>query len=417
MAKHIRSPRDKGIVAAIDIGGSKAACVIAECAPYGAGVEADILGVGQHGSIEREKLSDIATSVRTSVELAEKMAGERIRSAYVVAGGRSLGCRLLGVDLDLVGGCVTTEDVDDILAEAARAAAPSGSTPLHAMPVRYKIDDEPVLDDPVGLFGDVLAAEVIGLSVRDSYIANVEALLEQCSLNLDGVIARPFATAETVLIADEKELGVILVDIGSRTTDYAIYERGVMVACGGINVGGSHITRDIAQIFGTPIVSAERLKTLHGSSISGQGDEHRLIDCPQLGSDDDKIRIAKSELTAVISPRIEEIMELVLDLVPQRSSIRRAVLTGGGSLLVGSRETAEKVFKVKTRAGRPASLAGAPDVAQAPQFAASIGAIQYAVHETVRQRRSLHKGTSSISFTSKPGSFFSVASAWLKQNF
>jgi len=417
MARHLKPARDKGVIAAIDIGGSKAACVIAECSLHANGVDADILGVGQHGCLEREKAADLATSVRTSVELAENMAGERIRSAYVLAGGRSLGCRLLGVDLDLVGGCVTAEDVNDIMAEAAKEAAPEGSTPLHAKPVRYKIDDEPVIEDPIGLFGEVLAAEILGISVRDSYIANVEALLEQCSLNLDGVIARPFAAAEAVLIDDEKELGVILVDIGARTTDYAIYERGALVGCGGINVGGSHITRDIAQIFGSPIASAERIKTLHGSSISGQGDEHRLIDCPQLGSDEEATRISKSELTAVISPRIEEILELILAQAPKRSSIRRAVLTGGGSLLVGIRETAENVFEVKTRIGRPNSLVGAPDVATAPQFAASIGAIQYAADLSTRPRHLRMHALSPMSIGGASNSLLSAAGAWLKQNF
>ena len=412
--KPARAAREKPRVAAIDIGGDKAACVIAECAHDGAhGLEAEIVGVGQNGGRGRENRDSIEISLRAAVEQAERMAGERIKSAYVVAGGRSLSCRHLNVELDVVGGCVTDEDVADVLEEAARAAAPQGARKLHSLASRYAVDGEPVLDEPVGLYGDVLSAAVIGLSVRDSLAANLEALLEDCGIGLDGVLAGPYVAAESVLIEDEKELGAILIDIGARTTDYAVYERGGLVAVGGVNVGGRHVTRDVAQIFGAPLAAAERIKTLHGGAIAGQGDEHRHIDCLSLGAPGETTRITRAELVSVIAPRMEEIFELVVKEAAV-SGVRRAVLTGGGSLLVGAREISEKVLGVKARLGRPAQLTGAPEAARAPQFAASIGAIQYAVKNYKKRRVSKRARLAPQPAT---GSLIAGVGGWLKQNF
>ncbi|MGD9801270.1 MAG: cell division protein FtsA [Parvularculaceae bacterium] len=420
MARQIKSVRERGLVAAIDLGGSKAACVIAQLTPVpGGGFEADVIGVGRHGGVCRDKRPDVEASLRAAVEAAERMAGERIKRVHVAAAGRSLGCRRIAVDLDISGGVVTGDDVEECLDQAGTAAAPAGSTPLHAFTVRYSLDAERV-DDPVGLAGGVLAAEILGVSVRDSYAENVESLLGRCGLELEGLVAAPCAAGEAVLIEDEKELGVILVDIGARSTDFALYERGALIACGGVPVGGDHVTRDIAQIFGSPIAKAERIKTLYGSALSGAGDEHRLIDFPQLGDESEITRHSRAELAQVIAPRFEEIIELALDSLPQagaaRRAIRRAVLTGGGSLLVGARETAERVIGVKTRLGRPVALAGAPEMATAPQFSVAVGALQIAARERTEAKRGQANGRQLEPRRAASGVIGQVG-AWLRANF
>ncbi|MEZ5897787.1 MAG: cell division protein FtsA [Parvularculaceae bacterium] len=429
MARQPRPARERGVVAAIDIGGSKAACVIAELTPVvDGGFEADVIGVGQHGGVARERQADVETSLRAAVEAAERMAGERIKSVYVAARGRSLGCRRIGVDLDIYGGVITEDDIADCYAQGAQAAAPPGSSPLHALKMRYNIDGEPLVEDPVGLAASVLSAEMLGLSVRDSYAANIEAMLARCNLDLDEIVAAPYAAAEAVMIEDEKELGAILIDIGANSTDFALFERGALVACGGIAVGGRHVTRDIAQIFGSPIAHAERIKTLYGSALAGAGDEHRLVDFPQLGDPSEITRHSRAELTAVIAPRLEEIIELTLSALPANSggrrAIRRAVLTGGGSLLVGAREIAEKILGVKTRLGRPAAMSGAPDAATSPQFAVAVGVLQHAAREKAASRRMRSRpllaangfGVRTMSRSGARG-FVGGVGAWLKANF
>lgn len=421
MAKQFRRPSDRRLVAALDIGASKAACVIGELTEALDGeFEVDVVGVGQHGAALREKTPDVDAAIRAAVEAAERMAGDRIRHVHVAAGGRSLSTRRIGVDLDIDGGVVTREDVADCLSQGARAAATEGAQPLHVFKVRYALDGEPALDDPVGLAASILNAEILGVSVKDSAVANIEAMLARAGLELDEIVAAPFAAAEAVLIDDEKELGVLLLDIGARSTSFALFERGALVGCGGVGVGGDHITRDIAQIFGAPIAHAERMKTLHGSALTGPGDEHRLVDFPQLGDGAEVVRHSKAELAQVIAPRFEEILELTLAALPggaaPRRAMRRAVLTGGGSLLLGARETAERVTGVKTRLGRPAPLSGAPESATAPQFAVAFGVLRHAARLKSEHRRAAVRPRLAALGGAGRG-FIGGVGQWLKANF
>lgn len=421
MAKQVRRPHDRKLIAALDIGASKVACVIAELTEAIDGdFEVDVAGVGQHGAAARDRKPDFDAAIRAAVEAAERMAGERIRRVHVAAAGRSLLTRRIGVDLDVSGGVITGDDIADCLEQGMRAAAPDGATPLHAFKIRYAIDGEPAPEDPVGLAGSVLNAEILGIGMRESHVVNVESMLARCGLEVDDIVAAPFAAAEAVLIDDEKELGVLLVDIGARSTNYALFERGALIGCGGIGVGGDHITRDIAQIFGSPIAHAERMKTLHGSALSGPGDEHRLFDFPQLGDDAEIVRHSRSELAQVIAPRFEEIIEMTLAALPggaaSRRAIRRAVLTGGGSLLVGARETAERLIAVKTRLGRPAPLSGAPEAATAPQFAVAFGILRHAARLQSQSRKASARPRLAATLASGRGLIGGVGS-WLRQNF
>jgi cell division protein FtsA len=416
MTKQIKRARERSLAAAVDLGGSKVACVIAQMTPAPAGgLEADVIGVGQHGGTCRDRRPDIESSLRAAVEAAERMAGERIDRVFAAAPGRSLATRRIGVDLDIAG-AVTVDDVEECIAQGERSAAPEGSIPLHAFPMRYSVDGEPA-DDPVGLAGGVLNAELIGLSVRESYRENVQSLLGRCGLELDSLIAAPFAASESTLIEDEKELGVMLIDLGARCTDFALYEHGGLIACGGVALGGDHVTRDIAQIFGAPIAKAERIKTLHGSVLSTAGDENRFLDFPQLGDESEVARHSRAELAQVVAPRFEEILERTLAAIPQsgptRRAIRRAVLTGGGSLLLGARETAERIIGVKTRLGRPVALSGAPEAATAPQFAVAVGMLQFAARARGVQRRRAAFGPGEALGRGLIGG----VGAWLRANF
>ena len=163
-----------------------------------------------------------------------------------------------------------------------------------------------------------------------------------------------------------------------------------------MRLGGEHITRDVAQIFGAALADAERVKTLYGGAMRGGGDEHRLIDFPQLGDPSEIVRHSRAELCAVIAPRLDEILELSSTLAERlaggRKSVRRAVLTGGGALLLGALEAAERTLAVKTRLGRPQALAGAPEAATAPQFAVAVGVVRRAAQMRAAPRRAPARG-------------------------
>ena len=251
-------------VAALDIGASKTACMIARVVSEpGFAPHAEIIGVGHHGAPVRPRktvgIDEIATAVRSAVETAERMAGERIRRVSVAIDGRFLRTKRIGVDMDIPGGQITEEDIEDSLAEGASLVAAQDFSGLHSIPTGFKVDGEEMVFDPAGLNGTVLSTEMLGVAARQSVLDNLSSLVERCGLVSDHFVAAPFAAAEATLIEDEKDLGVVMIDIGAGSTSYAVYDNGVMLDCGGVGVGGGHITKDIAQIFGAPLADAERL--------------------------------------------------------------------------------------------------------------------------------------------------------------
>lgn len=419
-----RFNRDSELIAAVDIGASKAVCLIAHLAPSaGRRKVPEIIGVGRQGGAPSERsaagVGAAETAVRGAVDAAERMAGDRIKSVSVAISGRRLHCRRVGVDLDIDGGRVTQEDLVDCLRQGAAAAAVDGCSAIHALPISYAVDGEDASGDPAGLAGSVLTAEILGVGARECDVSNIDAMIERCGLTLDDLVAAPLAAAEAVLVEDERDLGVILIDIGARSTDYAVFERGALVDCGGVALGGEHITRDIAHAFGAPLREAERVKTLFGAALIGVGDEHKLVDFPQLGDESDIIRVSRAELSAVITPRLEEIFELTAKRLPgdarSRLCVRRAVLTGGASLLVGARETAERVLSLKARLGRPTALAGAPDAATSPQFSVAAGLIHLAAEQSLKRRNAAFARRASPPMSAH--GMFAGVGQWLKENF
>lgn len=389
-ARQPKGRKDSELIAAVDIGASKTACLIAHLAPSVGGRKApEVIGVGRHGGAPGERgdnrLASAEAAIRGAVEAAERMAGERVNAVHISIPGRLLHCRRLAIELDVEGGLVTREDVEECLVEGAASAAGEGRAPVHALPIGYTLDGEDVGADPCGLAGAALTAEMLGVGVRQAQFRNLEALIERCGLRIEDAAAGPLAAAEAVLFDDEKDLGVVLIDMGSRSSDYAVFDDGALIDCGGVGLGGDHVTRDIAQIFGASLRDAERAKTLYGAALIGVGDEHRLVDLKQLGEQSDVVRVSRAEISAVITPRLEEILELVQARLPAdaraRHGLRRVVMTGGGSLLVGAREAAERVLGMKARLARPSDLAGAPDAATAPQFSVCAGLIQRAAKQ------------------------------------
>ena len=202
MTKRRARARPGSVVAAIDIGLAKAACVIAQTSGDSDDPEdAAILGVGQNGGRSSETLEDVEANVRAALEAAERMAGLEVETAYVVAPGRSIRARRLAVDLALSNGVVTVEDIRDCMT-AARAAVLEGFLPLSMEPIRWTLDAEPMGEAPVGLYGDDLCAEFLELAVRESSAANVEAVLANCGVTVSGWAPGP-AAAHRMTKADQ----------------------------------------------------------------------------------------------------------------------------------------------------------------------------------------------------------------------
>ena len=310
--------------------------------------------------------------------------------------------------------------MDDSLAEGMKIATPHDCAPLHAIAAGFKLDGEDGLGDPIGLSGSMLSTQMFAVGARKSYLDNLADLIERCDLKVEEFAAAPYAAAEAVLLEDEKELGVVMIDIGAASTDFAVYDNGALIECGGVSVGAGHITRDSAQILGASLAHEERVKTLYSSALMGPGDEHRFVDFPQLGVQGETSRASRADLSEVILPRLEEIFELVAGELPndgmRRSGLRRVVLTGGGSLLVGAREVAERTLMMKTRLGRPAAIAGSPEAASAPGFAVCAGLIQYYANLGAERETGLGLLRQSPQ-AGKRSSVFGGVESWLRAKF
>ncbi|HKO09216.1 MAG TPA: cell division FtsA domain-containing protein, partial [Alphaproteobacteria bacterium] len=179
--------------------------------------------------------------------------------------------------------------------------------------------------------------------------------------------------------------GVTCIDMGGGTTSIAVFLEGEVVYTECIPIGGQHVTSDIARGLSTPLVHAERMKTLYGSTLATSADEHDVIDVPQVGEDEHAIpnHVPKSILVGIIQPRLEETFELVRSRLEangfDKAAGRRVVLTGGASQLQGMRELAALVLDKQVRMGRPLRIGGLADATAGPAFATCAGLLQYAV--------------------------------------
>jgi len=372
-----RMKKSRTAFAAVDVGASKAACLIVEPAAERAAEPYRIVGAACR-PVDRgagRALSALASAVRAAVAAAEENAGVVVEQAILAAPGRKVRARRMTVEVDLAGRPATREDVDAALAAGLEAAAPEDFAALHALPAAYSIDGDGGWADPLGLSGRLLEIDMLGLSVRESWLAAMETAVEAAHLLVARAVAAPYAAARAVTIADEREVGCLVLDMGAEETGLAAFEGGRAVHVGAAPLGGAHVTRDIVRVLGVDPDAAERLKVLHGSAIADAADADALR-ARALGGDG-TVETDQTALRAVIAPRVGETFERVRAEAASAGVdarlYRHVVLAGGASQLAGAREAAERVFGAPARLAKPLYADGAPAAASGPAFAAVYG--------------------------------------------
>ena len=244
--------------------------------------------------------------------------------------------------------------------------------------------------------------------------------VERSHLDVAGVVAAPYASALATLTDDEAEIGVASVDMGGGTTTIAVVSEGQIVHADAIAIGGHHITMDFARGLSCRIGDAERLKTLFGGVISARTDDHDLVTVPVLGEDDRTHRnsVTKAQLVRIVRPRVDEILELVRDRLIRSGFAGiaggRIVLTGGAAQLTGIADLATHVLGRQVRIGRPLGIAGLPELAKGPSFAAACGLLVYpqvAACEHFEHRASRRGGERAS------GGYIARVGRWLKEGF
>lgn len=383
------------IIAGLDIGSSKVACFIAELDEF---YNPHVLGYGQHAStgLKRGMIVDMDKTemgIREAVHAAEEMAGLELSGVIVSLGGVHLRSHMTDGLVVLNGHDVSDADIFKVI-DVARARQIEGDRQIvHAQATKYVLDNQTDIRDPRGMTGNRLEADVHIISAASSAIRNVVRCVERANLDVQDVVVQPYASALSTLVADERELGVAMVDIGGGTCDIAIYAEGALVYTAVIPLGGQHVTADIARGLSTPLSAAERIKVLHGCALASTIASDDEIEIPTVGEEPNKeaVHITKSALAGIIQPRCEEMLELVRDRIEQsgfESAIgRRVVLTGGGSQLHGMRQLAEVVLDKSVRLARPSSVQGLTDLSGAPQFATAVGLLNYGARQAAQAGR------------------------------
>jgi cell division protein FtsA len=408
-----------GLIAAVDVGTTKVCCFIARVQDDGS---PRIVGIGhqlargmKNGAVV--DMEDLETSIRASVDAAEEMAGERIRTVAVNISGGQPASTNVKVEVAMNGHPVNEADIRRML-EHGRAHHESHERELiHAIPVDYTIDGNEGIKDPRGMFGERLGVAIHVISAGIGPVRNLSTVVNRCHLDIEARVISPYAAGMACLVEDEKELGVTCIDMGGGTTSIAVFMGGQLVHTDVIAVGGGHVTSDIARGLSTPVIHAERLKTLYGSAIPSPSDDREILKVPLVGEDEDGAsnQVPRSMLIQIVQPRLEETFEMVRASLEQsgfdKMAGRRVVLTGGASQMQGARELAGMVLEKQVRLGRPVGLQGLPEATGGPAFSTCAGLIRYAMVHAPSPTRGRRPGGSD------GGSGLGRLGAWLKRNF
>jgi cell division protein FtsA len=373
------------IVVGVDIGTTKVCAVVAAADEHH---RINVLGVGLAHSegLNRGVVVNIdktVAAVREAVGEAERAAGVEAKSVYVgIAGDHIQSFQSRGV-ITVTGrdGEITRRDVDRLLEDTQHVAMPADRQILHVIPQEYIVDGQDGVDDPVGMCGVRLEANVHIITGLVSAAKNVYRCIEKAGYSVADIVLEPLASSYSVLHPDEKEIGVALIDIGGGTTDIAVFEDRTIRHTAVVAVAGNKVTDDIRKGLGVLHDQAERLKQQFGVALVDLVDEDQEIRIPGIGGRAEK-SIGQSTLAQIIQPRLEEIME-ILGIEIKRSGYARhlsagVVLTGGGSLIPGTAALAQEVLGLDARVGSPLGLAGGmvEEVAD-PKFATAVGLVLY----------------------------------------
>jgi cell division protein FtsA len=375
--------QDKSLLVAMDIGTSKIVTIVGEISDDG---EIEVIGLGSHPSNGLKKgvvvnIESTVSSMQRSAEEAELMAGCQIHSVYAGIAGSHI--RSLNSDgsVAIRDREVTQADLDRVIEAAQAVAIPADQRVLHVLPQEYIIDNQEGISEPIGMAGVRLEAKVHIVSGAASAAQNIVKCVRRCGLEVDDFILEQLASSYSVLMDDEKELGVCLVDIGGGTTDIAVFIGGSIAHTAVIPIAGDQVTNDIAVALRTPTQFAEELKVKYACALAQLATTDETIEVPSVG-DRPSRRLARQTLAEVVEPRYEELFGLVLAEL-RRSGFENliasgVVLTGGSSKMDGVIDLAEEVFHMPVRLGIPQFVTGLTEVISNPIHATGVGLLLFA---------------------------------------
>jgi cell division protein FtsA len=376
------------IVAGLDIGTSKVAAVIGEMT--GQGVE--IIGLGTHPSVGLRKgvvinIDHTVAAIKKAVDEAEMMAGCEIHSVFTSVGGSHIkGFNSHGV-VAVKNKEVGARDLERVIDAAKAVAIPAEQEVIHVVPQEFILDEQDGIREPLGMSAVRLEARVHILTGSSMAAQNVIKCCNRAGLSVAGLALMPLSTAEAVLNENERELGVVIVDMGAGTVDIAVYHDGSVRHSAVLPIGGNHVTNDIVAGLRTAFADAERIKQRYGLARASMAAAEERIEVPSAAGKAAS-SISRQILCEIIEPRLDEVFQLVRQEIGRcgyaGSLASGAVVTGGSLLLAGAVEMAERVLEMPARLGVPTHIRGLVDVISSPVYATGAGLVLYGMKHQER---------------------------------
>ncbi len=386
MAKKIYSDR---IIVSIDVGTTKICVLVANQLDD---EHVEILGVGKAPSdgLSKGVVVDVAKtihSIRTAVKEAELMSGIKIESAYIgISGGHIQSLNSHGI-APIKNGEVTPYDVARVLESAKAIPIKEGQHILHVLPQYFVIDSHDKVQDPVGMHGTRLEVQAHIITGSLASVQNLVKCCERAGVKINDIILEQLASADAVLSADERELGVAVLDIGGGTSDLAIYQHGSIRHTMVLPVAGNHFTNDLAIGLRITLKDAQRIKEEHGVALSSLVKNDDLVEVEMVQGDKKNV-VQLSEIASILQPRAQELLSLVHEEIIKRHLqsfvISGVVITGGGSLLTGMQGCACEIFDMPVRIGKPRLEFDLPESLNNPIYATGYGLL---IHALKKQKR------------------------------
>ncbi|MEH6773011.1 MAG: cell division protein FtsA [Cereibacter changlensis] len=393
----------RGVIAILDVGSSKIACLILRFDGPERLREQD--GVGSMAGQSSFRVIGAATTrsrgvrfgeisvmneteraIRTAVQAAQKMANVRVDHVIACFSGAEPRSYGLAGEWELQDSVVTEQDVARVLAACDVPDIGPGREVLHAQPVNFALDHRTGLGDPRGQIGNRLACDMHLLSVEADVIQNLLYCIKRCDLELAGIASSAYVSGVSSLVEDEQELGAACIDMGGGSTGISVFIKKHMIYADAVRMGGDHVTSDISKGLQVPLAVAERIKTKHGGVHATGMDDRDMIEIGADSGDWEKDRrtVSRTELIGIMRPRVEEILEEArarLDAAGfEHLPSQQIVLTGGASQIPGLDGLAARILGQRVRLGRPLRVQGLPQAVTGPAFASAVGLCLFAAH-------------------------------------
>ncbi|HEV3153420.1 MAG TPA: cell division protein FtsA [Candidatus Baltobacteraceae bacterium] len=394
-------------MAGLDIGTTKTCAVVAADGPNGL----EIIGYGEAPSLGMRKgvvtdLDETIKSIEAATEKAERMSGVHIQDVFVAITGehiRSTNNRAV-VAVQSEDREVGIGDVRRVVDASKIINLPGDRQIIHALPRYFTVDGQDGVEDPIGMAGGRLEVDTHIITGGSSFITNVLKCVHRAGLESAGLVFEPLASSAATLLSEEKQVGVVLLDIGGGTTDIAVYSGGGAIYTSTIPVGGSILTNDISLGLKTTASEAEQIKRAYGA---GKADGPEQV-FPVKTLDGRATKEATTaQLRQIVLPRVVETLRMtkskIIENVPRDLVLGEVVLTGGGAHLIGIESIAEEVFGLPVRVGSPSAIAGLTDALKQPEYATAIGLVLFGPNG----------GLENHSYVKRTPSVFSKVRSWL----